>query len=48
MLYSLAHYLRHEETLAAREEVSVAVGPRTERFVFSPDEYTGARRRVME
>jgi uncharacterized protein YfaS (alpha-2-macroglobulin family) len=47
VLYSLAHYLRHEETLAAREEVSVAVGPRTERFVFSPDEYTGARRRVI-
>jgi uncharacterized protein YfaS (alpha-2-macroglobulin family) len=47
VLYSLAHYLRQEETLATREEVRVAVGPVAETFVFSPDEFTGARNRVV-
>lgn len=47
VLYSLAWYLRQEESLAVREEISVAVGPRTRQFVFSPDEYTGARNRVI-
>jgi uncharacterized protein YfaS (alpha-2-macroglobulin family) len=47
VLYSLAYYMRHEETLAVREEISVAVGPRITDFVFEPDEYTGARNRVI-
>jgi uncharacterized protein YfaS (alpha-2-macroglobulin family) len=47
VLYSLAHYLKHEDALAVREEISVAVGPRSERFIFEPDEYTGARNRVI-
>jgi uncharacterized protein YfaS (alpha-2-macroglobulin family) len=47
VLYSLAHYLKHEDALAVREEISVAVGPRTTQFVFEPDEYTGARNRVI-
>jgi uncharacterized protein YfaS (alpha-2-macroglobulin family) len=47
VLYSLAHYLKHEGALAVREEISVAVGSRTEVFVFEPDEYTGARNRVI-
>jgi len=47
VLYSLAYYLRQEESLAVREELSVVVGPRRERFVFEPDEYTGARNRVV-
>ncbi len=47
VLYSLAYYLRHEDALAVREEISVAVGPQTTRFVFEPDEYTGGRNRVI-
>jgi uncharacterized protein YfaS (alpha-2-macroglobulin family) len=47
VLYSMAYYLRQEDTLASREEVKVAVGPRTETFIFEPDEYTGARNRVI-
>jgi uncharacterized protein YfaS (alpha-2-macroglobulin family) len=47
VLYSLAHYLKHEGALAVREEISVAVGPRIAHFVFEPDEYTGARNRVI-
>jgi uncharacterized protein YfaS (alpha-2-macroglobulin family) len=47
VLYSLAHYLKHEGALAVREEISVAVGPRTADFVFEPDEYTGARNRLI-
>jgi uncharacterized protein YfaS (alpha-2-macroglobulin family) len=47
VLYSLAYYMKHEETLAVREEISVAVGPRVTDFVFEPDEYTGARNRVI-
>jgi uncharacterized protein YfaS (alpha-2-macroglobulin family) len=47
VLYSLAYYLKHEGALAVREEILVAVGPRTEHFVFEPDEYTGARNRVV-
>jgi uncharacterized protein YfaS (alpha-2-macroglobulin family) len=47
VLYSLAYYLRHEDALAVREEISVAVGPQTTRFVFEPDEYTGGRNQVI-
>jgi len=47
VLYSLAYYLRQEDALAVREEISVEVGPRTTRFVFEPDEYTGGRNRVI-
>jgi uncharacterized protein YfaS (alpha-2-macroglobulin family) len=47
VLYSLAHYLKQEESLAVREEINVAVGPRTAQFVFEPDEYTGAHNRVI-
>jgi len=47
VVYSLAYYMQHEETLAAREEISVVVGPKITDFVFEPDEYTGARNRVI-
>jgi len=47
VLYSLAYYLRHEDALAVREEISVAIGPQTTHFVFEPDEYTGGRNRVI-
>ncbi len=47
VLYSLAWYLDHEEALAVREEVSVAVGPRKRTFVFEPDVVTGTRNRMV-
>jgi uncharacterized protein YfaS (alpha-2-macroglobulin family) len=47
VLYSMAYYLQQEETLASREEVQVAVGPVRQTFVFEPDEYTGAKNRVV-
>ncbi len=47
VLYSLAHYLRREQALEGREVVEVAVGPRRRTFVFSPEEYSGARNRLV-
>ncbi len=48
VIYSLVHYLEHEGTLAAREEVSIAIGERTPKvFVFEPDEYTGKNNQVV-
>ena len=47
VISSLVHYLEQEQTLGAREAVTVEVGPRTTELVFSPDEYTGARNRVV-
>jgi uncharacterized protein YfaS (alpha-2-macroglobulin family) len=47
VLYSLAYSLKHEGALAVREEINVAVGPKTAHFVFEADEYTGARNRVF-
>jgi hypothetical protein len=47
VIYSLVHYLGREETLALREEMTVAVGSRRRNFVFEPDEYAGARNQVV-
>ncbi len=47
VLYSLAHYLKQEGSLAVREEIRVEIGPRKATFVFEPDRYTGARNRVV-
>ncbi len=47
VIYSLVHYLEHEGQLGQREDVTVAVGPIRQTFVFEPDEYTGARNRVI-
>jgi uncharacterized protein YfaS (alpha-2-macroglobulin family) len=47
VIYSLVHYLKQEGALALREEMTVAVGARTQSFVFEPDEYTGARNRMV-
>jgi uncharacterized protein YfaS (alpha-2-macroglobulin family) len=47
VIYSLVHYLEHEGALAVREDATVTVGPIRQTFVFSPDEYTGARNRVV-
>ncbi|MFQ5526490.1 MAG: alpha-2-macroglobulin [Thermoanaerobaculia bacterium] len=47
VIYSLVHYLEHEGTLAAREEVTIAIGEREPHtFVFEPDEYTGNNNQV--
>jgi uncharacterized protein YfaS (alpha-2-macroglobulin family) len=47
VIYSLTHYLEHEGALAIREDATVTVGPIQQAFVFEPDEYTGARNRVI-
>ena len=47
VVYSLTHYLEQEGALAVRETATVTVGPVRETFVFAPDEYTGARNRVI-
>ncbi|HSL19744.1 MAG TPA: alpha-2-macroglobulin family protein, partial [Methylomirabilota bacterium] len=47
VISSLVHYLKREDTLGTREAITVEVGPRTREFVFSPDEYTGARNRIV-
>ena len=47
VIYSLAHYLKHEDMLAQREEATVTVGPRRQTFVFEPDEYTGRKNQII-
>jgi uncharacterized protein YfaS (alpha-2-macroglobulin family) len=47
VIYSVVHYLEHEEQLGRREEVSVAVGPVRKDFVFEPDEFTGKDARLV-
>jgi uncharacterized protein YfaS (alpha-2-macroglobulin family) len=47
VLYSLTHYLDQEGSLGTREDATVTVGPIRQEFVFEPDEYTGARNRVL-
>ena len=47
VIYALVHYLEREGTLAAREAADVTVGPIERSFVFEPDEFSGARNRVV-
>ena len=47
VIYSLVHYLEREGALGVREVATVTVGPIFRRFVFEPDEYTGAHNRVI-
>jgi uncharacterized protein YfaS (alpha-2-macroglobulin family) len=47
VIYSLVHYLRQEGTLGAREAVVVTIGPRSESFVFEPDEYAGKHNQIV-
>jgi uncharacterized protein YfaS (alpha-2-macroglobulin family) len=47
VLYSLAHYLDKEGTLAAREEARVSVGSQTATFAFEPDRYTGKKNQLV-
>ncbi|HEY0715208.1 MAG TPA: alpha-2-macroglobulin family protein [Polyangia bacterium] len=47
VLYSLAHYLKAEGSLGAREEAKVAVGATTKTFEFPPDKYVGKAQIVV-
>lgn len=47
VISSMVRYLEQENGLGVREAVTVEVGPRTTEMVFEPDEYTGARNRVV-
>ncbi|MCP4659477.1 MAG: hypothetical protein GY856_29065, partial [bacterium] len=47
VIYSLVHYLEQVGALGVREEVAVAVGPRTRSFVFEPDRYTGRNNQMV-
>jgi len=47
VISSLVHYLEQEDGLGVREDATVIIGPRRTEMVFEPDEYTGARNRVL-
>ncbi len=47
VISSLVHYLEAEDGLGVREDATVIIGPRRTEMVFEPDEYTGARNRVI-
>ena len=47
VISSMVHYLEQEDGLGVREDATVIIGPRTTEMVFEPDEYTGARNRVL-
>ena len=47
VVYSLAHYLKHEGALSAREAVRVAAGAEKAEFVFEPDRYTGKNNQLV-
>ena len=47
VISSLVHYLEQEDGLGIREDATVIIGPRRTEMVFEPDEYTGARNRVI-
>ena len=44
---SLAHYLKSQGALSARETVSVAAGSEKVTFTFEPDRYTGGKNQVV-
>ena len=46
VLYSLAHYLKAEQSLGVREEAKVSIGALTQSFVFEPDQYSGKAQMV--
>lgn len=46
-IYSLAHYLESTKTLGVKEEVAVDAGTVKTKFVFEPNEYTGAKNQVV-
>ncbi len=47
VLSSLAHYLKKEGALGAREDATVTVGNQKTQLVFEPDRYTGLRNQVV-
>ena len=47
VVYSLAHYLKAEGTLGAREEATVTIGSRQTHLVFEPDRYTGKKNQIV-
>ncbi len=47
VVYSLAHYLKAEGTLGAREEATVTIGSRQTHLVFEPDQYTGKKNQIV-
>jgi uncharacterized protein YfaS (alpha-2-macroglobulin family) len=47
VIYSLVHYLKLTGGLGVREEATVAVGSRSEHFVFEPDKYVGKTQLVI-
>jgi uncharacterized protein YfaS (alpha-2-macroglobulin family) len=47
VLYSLAHFLKAEGAIAARERIVVDVGTRRVTFSFEPDRFTGKANRVV-
>ncbi|MBK8014981.1 MAG: hypothetical protein IPK13_26990 [Deltaproteobacteria bacterium] len=47
VIYALVKYLEQEGTLAVHEEIDVKVGPRSKRFVFVPEKYTGKNNQVV-
>ncbi len=47
VLYSLAHYLKVEQSLGVREEAKVTIGSQSQRFVFEPEKYVGKAQLVL-
>jgi uncharacterized protein YfaS (alpha-2-macroglobulin family) len=47
VVYAMVHYLEREGTLGAQEAATVTVGPRSERFVFEPDRFTGKKNQLV-
>ncbi len=47
VVYALAHFLKQEGALGAREAVTVTVGPEKVTFSFDPDRYTGKSNQVV-
>lgn len=46
-IYSLAHYLEKTKALGVKEEVLVDAGTTKAKFVFEPNEYTGAKNQIV-
>ena len=47
VIYSLVHYLKAAGALGIREEATVKVGNKQERFVFEPDQFVGKSQLVV-
>ncbi len=47
VIYALTHHLKQAGLLGSQEAASVSIGHQQTRFVFDPDEYTGANNQVV-